>query len=460
MEHKISALILMGGKGERFGSSRPKQLHLLSGKPVFIHTLEAFLKADLFHEIILVSPEEWIEEIRSYLEKTPTSTPIKIINGGESRRSSSYLGLKAVDLQTTHVVIHDAVRPFVSQRIIQENVLNAIDFGAVDTCIPSADTIVHSIEGGIISDIPPRNQYLRGQTPQSFKLDLILEAHEKAMQDGFTAATDDCSLVTRLKAPIHIVMGDESNIKITTELDLFIAEQILRLPQEASHISHEGSLIGKVFVVTGGTGGIGSAIIKALETKGATVLSVSRSAKEFIADLSDPAQVERVFNEIHETYGPIDSLVNSVGSLKLQAFHTLTANAIEELISVNLSSLIFCCRYAKIKRNGHILNIASSSYSKGRKNYAVYSATKAAVVNFTQGLAEEMPHHFVNVLAPQRTLTPLRLLHFPEDSVDMLMPVEQVAQTALEILTSGKLTGTIIEVRKKEASSVQPIISS
>jgi len=459
MENKISVLILMGGKGERFGSSKPKQLHQLSGKPVFIHTLEAFLKADLFHEIILVCPEEWIQEVRSHLEKKPSSTPIKIVSGGETRRSSSYLGLQATDLQTTHVVIHDAVRPFVSQRILKENVRFAIDFGAVDTCIPSADTIVHSTDGSTISSIPERSQYLRGQTPQSFKLDLIKEAHEKALQDGFTHPTDDCSLVTRLQKPIHIVMGEESNIKITTELDLYIAEQILRLPEEITPSYHQTSLIGKVFAVAGGTGGIGSAIIQALEEKGARVLSVSRTAKEFIADLSDPSQVERVFNEIHETYGPIDGLVNSVGALKLQAFHTLSAKSIEDLISVNLSSLIFCCRYAKIKMGGHILNIASSSYSKGRKNYAVYSATKAAVVNFTQGLSEEMPHHFVNVLAPQRTLTPLRLLHFPEDSVDMLMPVSQVAQTALEVLSSGTLTGTIIEVRKRETSN-QTIISS
>ena len=453
MQHYITAIILMGGKGARFGSAKPKQFHRLSGKPVFMHTLEAFLQSELFHEILLICPKDWISEVQSHLEKISGLVPIKVIIGGDSRKDSSFAGLQAADHLTTHVVIHDAVRPFISQRILRENVQAAIDFGAVDTCIPSSDTIVHSVKGDRIDDIPQRSHYLRGQTPQSFKLSLIKQAH--ALQENVSEITDDCSLVSRLGGnPIHIVRGEESNIKITTELDLYLAEQILRLPITTHPNIEEKSFEGKTFVITGASGGIGSSIAKALTEKGAHVLSVSRNAKEFPADLSDVDQAEKVFIEIYQKYGPIDGLINSVGSLIHRPFHSLSSRQIQDLVESNLSSLLYCCRYANILPQGHIINIASSSYSKGRKDYAVYSATKAAVVNFTQGLAEEMPHHFVNVLAPQRTLTPLRLLHFPSDPLEALMPASQVAEAALELLSQSKTTGAIIEVRKKETSSV------
>ncbi|MCX6990410.1 MAG: D-ribitol-5-phosphate cytidylyltransferase [Chlamydiae bacterium] len=453
MQHYITAIILMGGKGERFGSAKPKQFHRLSGKPVFMHTLEAFVQSELFHEILLVCPKDWTSEVHSHLEKISGSLPIKVILGGDSRRESSLAGLYGADPLTTHVVIHDAVRPFISQRILQENVQGAIEFGAVDTCIASSDTIVHSVTGDTIDDIPQRSHYLRGQTPQSFKLSMIKQAH--ALQEDITEITDDCSLVTRLGGtPIHIVRGEESNIKITTELDLYLAEQILRLPITALQNCEDTSFAGKTYVITGASGGIGSSIAKALTEKGAHVLSVSRNAKEFPADLSDAAQAEKVFIEIHQKYGPIDGLINSVGSLIHRPFHSLSSKEIQDLVENNLSSLLYCCRYAIILPQGHIINIASSSYSKGRKDYAVYSATKAAVVNFTQGLAEEMPHHYVNVLAPQRTLTPLRLLHFPSDPLEALMPASQVAAAALELLSQSKTTGAIIEVRKKESSSI------
>lgn len=454
MTYKISGLLLMGGRGERFKSAKPKQLHRLSGKPVFLHTLETFIKSGLFHEILLACPQEWMTEIKTHIANIDAPV-IKIIPGGATRRESSYEGLQALDPIATHVVIHDAVRPFVSLQILKENVQGAIEYGAVDTCIASADTIVHSLDGKTIHAIPQRSQYLRGQTPQSFAIEIIKEAHEKAMLDGFTLATDDCTLVQRLGKPVHIVQGDESNIKITTELDLYLAEQILRLPVEPKEeVETEESFKGKLYVIAGGTGGIGSSIAEALEGKGAKVISLSRSSKEFSADLSDPAQAEKAFSEIFSTYGFIDGLINSVGSLRYTSFHALSSEEIKELVDTNLMSLLLCCRHAKIKQAGHILNIASSSYSKGRKHYAVYSATKAAVVNFTQGLAEEMPEHYVNVLVPQRTLTPLRLMHFPEEAKESLLATEEVAKMAIETLEKSKVTGTIIEIRKKEPLSV------
>lgn len=214
----VGALLLMGGEGRRFGSEVPKQFHLLCGKPVYRHALEAALSSDIFDEIILVTHADWADG----LEKG-----VRVAVGGKTRQESSYRGLRAFAKKPDIVLIHDAVRPFVTERILKENVAGAIEWGAVDTCIPTADTLVHAPGGQMIASIPRREEFLRGQTPQTFRMDWIVEAHEKALADGVENASDDCRLVLRLGKTVHIVAGEEQNLKITSELDLFIAEQIL-----------------------------------------------------------------------------------------------------------------------------------------------------------------------------------------------------------------------------------------
>ncbi|NDD59034.1 MAG: 2-C-methyl-D-erythritol 4-phosphate cytidylyltransferase, partial [Chlamydiae bacterium] len=292
MNTKCSAIILMAGKGERFGSTLPKQFHRLSGKPVFIHTVETMLVSNLFHEIILVYPKNWLAKIKLELSTITTSIPIHFVQGGDTRKNSSYLGIQAVDKKTTHVLIHDAVRPFVSQRILVENVSYAIQHGAVDTCIPSADTVVNIDEQLYISQIPNRNLCMRGQTPQTFSLPLIKEAHEVFFKDENLPVTDDCSLITLLGKKVKVVQGEEKNIKITTELDLFLAEQLLRIP-DLSYPSSSPNFQDKTFVITGGTGAIGTHVQKKLIQHGAKVISISRNSKNYQADLSDSRQAKK-----------------------------------------------------------------------------------------------------------------------------------------------------------------------
>lgn len=448
MDIRVSALIVMGGRGQRFGSCTPKQFHNLSGKPVFIHTLEKFLIDGLFHEIILISPSEWIEEVKKHISSLISSIPIKVVIGGATRRESSHAGLCSVSPSTTHVVIHDAVRPFVSQRILKQNIQAAIEHGAVDTCIASADTIVYAKEPLNISDIPKREHYLRGQTPQSFSLPLIKKAHEIALLEGFDNPTDDCSLVHRLKERIFIVQGDEANIKITTELDLYIAEQILRRQVTPEYKEQDGSVEGKTFILTGGSGGIGSSIEKELSFHGAKVLSLSRSSKDYPVDLTKPQEVKRVFENIFKTHGSVDGLINCIGALVHKPLEGHTEQEIVSLVETNLTSLIFCCKYAKIRPDGHIINISSSSYFKGRKDLSVYGATKAAVVNFTQGLSEERRDVKVNVITPQRTQSPMRSAHFPLEPKESLLSTKQIANQIVEILQRGCSTGIIYEIKK------------
>ena len=219
MGPRCSAILLMTGIGSRLGSPIPKQFHLLGPKKIYLHTLEVFLTSHLFEEIILVCHPDWIDEAKNEIPQDPK---IVIIAGGPTRQASSLLGLQACKA-ADFVMIHDAVRPFVSHEILERNITAVQNHHAVDTCIPSADTIVYSENGQLITSIPSRKNYQRGQTPQTFAYQLILEAHRKTKT---TQSTDDCSLVLELGYPVAIVAGSEDNIKITTELDIQLGHAI------------------------------------------------------------------------------------------------------------------------------------------------------------------------------------------------------------------------------------------
>lgn len=212
----------MAGHGTRFGQEIAKQFQLLAGKKVYLWTLEAFSSSNLFDEIILVVPSDLIEQVKSEV-----ASSIRVVSGGQTRQESSYKGLIACGSDTEIAVIHDGVRPFVSKRILKENIDSARRFGAANTCIPTADTLVHAPTGTTIASIPTRFEYLRGQTPQSFSYPLILEAHQKT---SMTHATDDCQLVLEMNKAVYIVKGEEENLKITTPFDLILAEARLDRP--------------------------------------------------------------------------------------------------------------------------------------------------------------------------------------------------------------------------------------
>ncbi len=443
----IKATLLMGGSGQRFGAKTPKQFHHLSGKPIYLHTLERFLQSALFDEILLVCHRDWMERVESDI-LAYSGAPIRVVAGGSSRQASSYLGLLACSAQTEIVVIHDAVRPFVSIDILRRSIEAAKRFGAVDTCIPSTDTLVHTIDGSAISSIPKRSEYVRGQTPQTFSYPLILKAHQNG---AHLEVTDDCTLALQQGHPVHIVRGDETNMKITSEIDLTLAEQLF-LRQKRTLPTEKGasSIRGKVYAITGGTGGIGSALSGALKAEGAHGIALGRSD----ANLVCYDEAKHLFNTLFATHGPLDGLINCIGLLQVKTLSSMNGEEIEEVIGVNLTAVIACCQLAKIKEGGHILNIASSSYSRGRKGFCVYSAAKAGVVNFTQGLAEERTELYINALAPQRTNTALRRAHFPDEDPSTLLTPDEVAAEALSILKQTGITGTVIDVRKKMENNV------
>ena len=432
---QIGAVILMAGEGFRFGDPLPKQFHLLAGKKIFLHTLGVFLEAPWIDEIALVCHPDWF----SIIEKE-VGEFAKVVCGGRTRQESSYLGLKSFDDPPDIVLIHDAVRPFIDVDLLERNVRGALHWGAVDTCIPSSDTLVYAPEGNRIETIPQRKNFLRGQTPQTFRYDLIWEAHEKAQREGISDASDDCQLALRLGKEIGVVLGDEHNRKITTELDLFLAEQILRL-RTASLPGQTGSIEKKHFAVLGGFGGIGAALCELLPAEGATITKLSRQTG---LDLTRPSTLVKAF----KCLGPLDGLINCAGDLKVKPLEMHTLREIEELIQINFTGLVMACHQAQIRPGGHIINLASSAYTRGRKNYGIYSAAKAAVINFTQSLAEEKPHLHVHAVIPQRTHTSMRVKNFPgEDKASLLEP-QDVAKAILQLLKNSTHTGLLVDVKK------------
>ena len=226
------AIILAGGSGTRMGSDIPKQFIDIYGKPLIIHTLESFDINTNIDLIAVVCKEDWKEDLKIWTRKFGINKVQWIVDGGDTRQESIYKSLMTIGKECGEddiVVIHDSARPLISQRIINENIEGAKEFGAVDTVIPSADTIVKSIDENTIDSVPLRKELYLGQTPQSFKYSMILDAHNKAIENNNLEATDDCQLVLALKKDVHLVRGDKLNFKITTFEDLLLLKAVIKL---------------------------------------------------------------------------------------------------------------------------------------------------------------------------------------------------------------------------------------
>jgi 2-C-methyl-D-erythritol 4-phosphate cytidylyltransferase len=151
------------------------------------------------------------------------------VAGGETRQESSKIGLDCCDKKTKYVLIHDGVRPFISNETINELIASVETHKAVDTVIPSADTIVQINKNNFIDTIPDRSFLRRGQTPQAFEYQLIKKAHQAALNGNIKNSTDDCALVMQMSHPVFTVMGDKQNMKITYPIDLHIADKLFQL---------------------------------------------------------------------------------------------------------------------------------------------------------------------------------------------------------------------------------------
>jgi len=231
----IYAGILAGGTGKRMGYvDTPKQFLDLGGKPLIIHTLEKFLLNARFEKIYVGVVKDWITHTEDIIMKyIGGNGRICVCEGGRDRngtimniirRIEESYGLRDEDI----IVTHDAVRPLLSHRIIEDNIDAALSCGACDTIIPATDTIVHSLDAEYLEEIPDRKKIYQGQTPQSFNINLIKKCFSNLSESDKKVLTDACKICVLQGIKVKVVLGEVYNIKITTPYDLKVANAILK----------------------------------------------------------------------------------------------------------------------------------------------------------------------------------------------------------------------------------------
>jgi 2-C-methyl-D-erythritol 4-phosphate cytidylyltransferase len=224
---RVVAVIPAGGTGTRMGADVPKQFLPLGGVPMLLHSLRAFDRAPSVDAVILVVPhEEQRRALTDVIERYGVKKVQKVVAGGETRQQSVYNGLKETGPDVEIVVVHDAVRPFVTEDLIEQSIQAARKGGGAIVAIPLKDTLKQAGPDRQIQRTLDRNEMWLAQTPQTFRRDLLLEAYEKAAIERLQA-TDDAALVERLGHKVGIVAGTWENIKVTTPEDLVLAEAIL-----------------------------------------------------------------------------------------------------------------------------------------------------------------------------------------------------------------------------------------
>ena len=231
----IFAGIVAGGTGTRMGADKPKQFLDLNGKPILIHTLKKFLSVHQIDKIYVGVHKDWIDYCNKLLDDNNLEqNKISIICGGSDRNSTVFNIINQIEndyhITTDDIIItHDAVRPFVTKEIIENNILMLKDNYACGTYISAIDTIIASNDGKTVSSVPPRSEMYQAQTPQSFKIEKLIEVYNSLTESEKSMLTDTCSIFTSKNMPIRMVTGDVSNMKITTKNDFEIAKAIAKL---------------------------------------------------------------------------------------------------------------------------------------------------------------------------------------------------------------------------------------
>ncbi|ANF82679.1 2-C-methyl-D-erythritol 4-phosphate cytidylyltransferase [Acinetobacter sp. NCu2D-2] len=445
------AIILASGSGTRFRSETPKQFLKLAGKRVIEHTLDCFQNHAGIDEIIIVTSREQIALMEEIILHGDYSKVTRVLLGGDTRQASSAAGIAAIKGDNHKVLVHDAVRPLLDAATI-DRCLNALEhFDAVDTGVPSPDTVIQVDAENCITKIPDREQLRLGQTPQAFRAGLLRKAHALAATDSELKVTDDCGLILHYGlGKVHVVAGDTSNIKITYPSDVYLADRLFQLRSGTFQADENlSALQNKVVVVLGASKGIGQAVQQLAELHGAHIVAASRSSG---MDVANSQAVRHLFTSAMEQFGRIDYVVNTAGVLHTGLLAGQSDEVIDEQLLTNLRGSIVVAREAfevLKEQGGSIALFASSSYTRGRARSAVYSATKAAVVNLMQGLAEEyLPFNVrINAINPERTATPMRTENFGNEPHDSLLDAKTVAGATLRVLLTER-TGQVIDVRR------------
>lgn len=235
------AVIFAGGSGLRMHTkSRPKQFLDLNGKPIIIYTLELFDNHPGIDAIVVACIESWIPFLEKQLRKFEINKVVKIVPGGESGQASIYNGLcaaeayiksKNVASEDTTVLIHDGVRPLITEETITDNINKVAEVGSCITCIPATETLVVKQHDGSL-EIPSRADSLIARAPQSFLLSDILTAHRRAIDEKKNDFIDSCTMMSHYGYKLGTIIGPMENIKITTPTDFFVLRAMVKVHED------------------------------------------------------------------------------------------------------------------------------------------------------------------------------------------------------------------------------------
>jgi len=458
---KNIGIILAGGNGSRFGGNLPKQFIKVAGKTIIEHTLDIFQKCDSIDEVAIVINPSFTNEIETIVNNNQYNKVKKILLGGKERSDSSIAAINAYqdeqNADEIKLIFHDAVRPFINRTIISEVIDSLSTCNAVDVAIKATDTIIEVCDKNTIVNVPNRDQLRQGQTPQAFRLKTIKKAYQKALADPLFKTTDDCGVVLKYlpEETIKVVEGSAENIKITYDLDMFIADKLFQLKnQEFKTSDFETKNIkqikNKCIVIFGGSYGIGKDIYNICKETDANVFSFSRSENK--VNVKNVDDVRKSLEEVYQKTGKIDYIINTAAILNKEALVNIDQETVEEIIAVNYLGMVNVAKegfkYLK-ETQGHLLLFTSSSYTRGRASYSLYSSTKAAAVNFSQAISEEWKNFGirVNCINPERTRTPMRIKNFGNEPIDSLLKSVDVAKISIQTLLSD-LTGQVVYIKK------------
>jgi len=466
------AVLLAGGVGSRVGLDIPKQLIKIAGKPIIEHTLGVLHAHEQVDEIVILMAPGHLDAVRAIVRDGGYDDKVTaILEGADTRSHTTMRALDHIAEQhgrdgagagDPSVLLHDAVRPLLNPRIVSDCFAALEEYGAVDVAIPSADTIIEVTPDNVIKEVPPRAALRRGQTPQAFKLSVIRRAYDLADQDPDFQATDDCSVVLRYTpdVPIWVVAGEERNMKVTEPIDVYIADKLFQLnsrdvPEPLTDEEYREALSGKTVVVFGGSYGIGADIAELARKYGANVLTFSRSStRTHVERREDVAAAAR---EAVEKHGEVHYVVNTAGVLPRGLLTETSEETIYAATEVNyLAPILIAQEFFPLlaRTRGSLLLFTSSSYTRGRSGYSLYSSAKAATVNLTQALSDEWSGAGVrvNCVNPERTGTPMRTKAFGEEPKDSLLDSTFVARASLDTLISP-MTGHVVDLRKVDEAA-------
>lgn len=457
---KNIAVILAGGIGSRLNAGIPKQFLKVAGMSVIEHTISAFEHHPQIDEIAVVVNDAYQQKMSSYVVKNGFAKVKKILASGIERYHSSLSAITAYSMEgeECNLIFHDAVRPLISASIISD-VIKALDtYKAVDVAVPTADTIIQVDSDNIIEAIPNRKALRRGQTPQGFRLSVIKQAYDIALADPEFVTTDDCGVVMKYlpEVKVGVVAGEESNMKLTYQEDFYLIEKLFQL-KTTDFLHYEltdkerAFFSGKVVVVFGASSGIGADLVEVCKECGAQVYGFSRSLTG--TDVTSVESVRKALAFVNDAEGRIDCVVDTAAVLHKEPLNAMAYEQIYEAIDINYKGMVIVAKesfeYLKASK-GALMFYTSSSYTRGRMNYTIYSSTKCATVNFVQAIAEEwIPYGIrVHCINPERTKTPMRVRNFGIEDESTLLKSIVVATVSAKVLASN-VTGQVVDVKIK-----------